>query len=84
MLTSHYLRAAILLGAAALLSRLTFRLVETRLQILIFWGLVAVYQLVLRPAFGRRVSMASLGLDLLVVSIATIGTKLAIEGRVWP
>jgi len=84
MLTSHYLRAAILLGAAALLSRLTFRLVETRLQILIFWGLVAVYQLVLRPAFGRRISVASLGLDLLVVSIATIGTKLAIEGRVWP
>jgi hypothetical protein len=84
MFTSHFVRAAILLGTAGLLSRFTFRLVETRLQIVLFWGIVVIYQLVLRPAFGRRISAPSIVLDLVVVSVAIVGVKVAIEGRVWP
>jgi predicted cobalt transporter CbtA len=82
--TSHFIRAAILLAGASVLSRLTFRHFETRWQILIFWGIVIAYQLALRPAFGRRISLPSTALDLLVVTVAIIGVKVAIEGRVWP
>jgi hypothetical protein len=39
--TSHFIRAALLLFAAALLSLFTIRQFETRWQILIFWGIVA-------------------------------------------
>lgn len=82
--TSHFIRAAMLLAIASILSRLTFRHFETRWQILIFWGIVLAYQLALRPAFGRRISLPSTALDLLVVTVAIIAVKLAIEGRVWP
>ena len=81
MFTRHAFRVAALFVAAGLLSRFTFRLFETRWQILIFWGLVALYQLVLRPAFGRRVSPASMVLDLVAVTAAIIAMKFAIEGH---
>lgn len=82
--TSHFLRAAALLGGASILSRLTFRHFETRWQILIFWGIVFAYQLAARPAFGRRISPASTIFDLGVVTLAIVGVKVAIEGRIWP
>ena len=81
MFTSYVVRAAILLAAAGILSRLTFRHFETRWQILIFWAVAAGYQLVLRPVMGRRVSAASLALDIGCVTLAIVATKVAIEGR---
>ncbi|MEG3173057.1 hypothetical protein U1708_12625 [Sphingomonas sp. ZB1N12] len=84
MFTSHFIRAALLLAAAGLLSRFMFQHFETRWQILIFAGIVAAYQLALRPAFGLRVSLPSMLLDLVVVTAAIVAMKFAIEGRVWP
>jgi len=82
--TSHFIRVAIVVGAAGLLSRFTFRHFETRWQILIFWGAVVAYQLALRPAFGKRISIPSTVLDLIIVTIAIVAMKVAIEGQVWP
>jgi predicted cobalt transporter CbtA len=82
--TSHYIQAALLLFAAGLLSRFTFQLFETRWQIMIFWGIVAGYQLALRPALGLRVSLPSMAVDLLAVTIAIVMMKVALEGHVWP
>lgn len=81
MFTHHAFRVAAVFVAAGLLSRFTFRHFETRWQIVIFWGLVALYQLICRPAFGRRISLASMGLDLVAVTVAIIAMKVAIEGR---
>jgi hypothetical protein len=81
MFTTHALRAAILFTAAGLLSRFTFRTFETRWQIVIFWGAVAVYQLALRPLFGKQISPLSTGLDLVCVTIAIIAMKIMIEGQ---
>jgi len=79
--TRHAFRVAILFMAAGLLSRFTFRLFQTRWQILIFWALIVAYQLILRPALGRRVSLASMALDLLAVTAAIVAMKVAIEGQ---
>jgi hypothetical protein len=81
MFTTHALRAAILFTAAGLLSRFTFRTFETRWQIVIFWVAVAVYQLVLRPLFGKQISPLSTGLDLACVTIAIVAMKIMIEGQ---
>lgn len=81
MFTTHALRAAIIFTVAGLLSRFTFRTFETRWQIVIFWMAIAVYQLGLRPLFGKRVSVLSTGLDVACVTIAIIGMKVMIEGR---
>ena len=81
MLTRHAFRVAIVFVAAGLLSRYMFQRFETRWQIVIFWGLVATYQLVLRPAFQRRVSLASTALDFVAVTVAIVVMKVAIEGK---
>lgn len=81
MLTRHAFRVAILFGGAGLLSRFVFRHFETRWQIVIFWALVAAYQLGVRPALGRRVSLGSLALDVTAVTAAIVVMKVAIEGR---
>jgi hypothetical protein len=83
MLTRHSIVAAVLLGVAALLSRFTFRDVETRVQLLVFWGIVVVYHLVLRMVFARPLSRASAAIHLVVVSVAIVGMKVAIEGLPW-
>lgn len=81
MLTRHAFRVAIVIVAAGLLSRYMFQRFETRWQIVIFWGLVASYQLVWRPAFRQRVSLASTALDIVAVTIAIIVMKVVIEGK---
>ena len=79
--TRHAFRAAFVFAAAGAVSRFTFRNFETRWQIAIFWAAVLAYQLLLRPATGRRVSIASTMLDLGCVAAAIIAMKVAIEGR---
>lgn len=79
--TRHAVRVALLFGGAGLVSRFVLRTTETRWQIVAFWAAVAAYQLGLRPAFGRRVSVASLGLDMAVVAAAIVAMKVAIEGQ---
>lgn len=81
MFTHHALRIALLFMGAGLLSRFAFQKFETRWQIVIFCALAALYQLVLRPAFGRQVSLASMGLDLIAVAAAIVAMKVAIEGH---
>ncbi|WP_375381784.1 hypothetical protein [uncultured Sphingomonas sp.] len=44
---------------------------------------VLAYQLLLRPATGRRISIASTLLDLGYVAVAIIAMKVAIEGLPW-
>ena len=79
--TGHAFRAALVFAAAGAVSRFTFRHFETRWQIAIFCAMVLVYQLLLRPATGRRISIASTLLDLGCVTVAIIAMKVAIEER---
>ena len=80
-LTSHAVRLAAVLALAGAASRFTFRLFETRWQILIFWGLVIAYQFGARPLLGKRVSPWSAALDGVCVAAAIVAVKVAIEGR---
>ena len=84
MLTRHAIRVAALFAGAGLVSRFMIRHVETRWQIVAFSAAAGVYQLAMRPAAGRRVSPASLGVDVAAVTVAIVATKVAVEGRVWP
>ena len=81
MLTRHALRGALVFAAAGALSRFTFRLFETRWEIVIFSAVALAYQFVARPAFGRRVSPLSAALDVGCVVVAVVATKVAIEGH---
>ena len=80
-LPTHAVRLAIVFAAAGAASRFSFRTFETRWQIAIFWAVVLAYQLLLRPATGRRLSIASTMLDLGCVAAAIIAMKVAIEGQ---
>ena len=81
MLTRHAYRVAILFAGTGLVSRFLLRQTETRWQIIAFWLAIALYQLVLRPAFGRRLSLASFALDIAAVTVAIVAMKVAIEGH---
>lgn len=84
MFTSHFIRAALILTISAFTSRFIFHNFETRWQILIFWAIVVTYQLVIRPALGRSISVASTILDLVAVTVAIIAMKVLLERRIWP
>lgn len=82
MLTRHAIRAAVMFAVAGAICRFLLRYVETRWQIAAFWCAVLIYQLIARPALGRRISPASTALDLVTVTIVIIAMKVAIEGRI--
>ncbi|MGY2735422.1 hypothetical protein ACVWYO_003096 [Sphingomonas sp. UYP23] len=56
--------------------------VETRWQIVAFWSAIVIYELLIRPAVGKPVSIRSTMASLVAVTIAIVAMKVALEGKI--
>lgn len=82
MSTSSALRNALIFSAAGATIRFLVRDVETRWQVIAFWGAIVIYELLIRPAVGKPVSIRSTIASFIAVTIAIVTVKVALEGKI--
>lgn len=76
------LASCLVFTALAILSRSTFRLIETRWQIAALWTLAAVIEFAIVPATGQRPSRRLFLAEAVCVAIACTTVKWIVEGRI--
>jgi hypothetical protein len=67
-------------GVVAALSRHTAVWIETRIQILVFIILAAIYEWALRPTIGQRPQLVGLAINAALAAAAILATRWHLEG----